>query len=279
MNFESVWLAIAPHTVLDYHKIKNIQFLLEDTLARGVPGDTCECGVYRGGVSVLMAKILEVGTRHHLMFDSFTGLPPLNPEKDLPLYQQGTLACPADKVIDLMNDLNLTNVEIYPGWFHDTLPKLPHDRAICLAHIDCDLYDSTVTCLEEIYPRLSPGGVMIFDDYFDISGGERRAVDDFLNRNHNELLFAGPVEQVFFYKGRKLQADDLRHLYRGEMILGRHLSLEHLENDLDYAEYLRTGKIMSALPGGSLTAATKLAHKTIEIHRLHKEIAKQLGSR
>ncbi len=280
MFFEPIWNLIAPHTVLDYHKARNIHRLLEETLSRGIAGDTCECGVYRGGISILMAKVLEQDdSRQHLMFDSFEGLPHLNPKKDLPHYQAGTLACPADKIIDLAAEINLNNLEIYPGWFKSTLPKLPKERTFCLAHIDCDLYDSTVTCLEEIYPRMTPGGVMIFDDYFDACGGEKKAVDEFLIENGNELLFAGPVEQVYIYKGRKLSSHDVPHLFTRNEWLDRPLSLEHLEEDAEYSHYLSEGKIMTALPGGNLENAALLARKTLEIHRHHQDILRQLKYR
>jgi asparagine synthase (glutamine-hydrolysing) len=67
-------------------------------------------------------------------------------------------------------------VSLHRGLFDDTLhPTAP----VALAHIDSDWYDPVKTCLERIYPQLSPGGLVVLDDYNDFRGC-REAVDEFL---------------------------------------------------------------------------------------------------
>jgi hypothetical protein len=66
-------------------------------------------------------------------------------------------------------------VRFVPGLYEETLH--PEDP-IALAHVDCDWYDSVMVCLERLWPRLVPGGVLVVDDYEDWSGC-RNAVDDF----------------------------------------------------------------------------------------------------
>jgi hypothetical protein len=68
------------------------------------------------------------------------------------------------------------HVRLVQGLFQDTITG---DEPVALAHIDGDWHDSVMTCLERIGPRLSPGGVMVIDDYFKWSGC-RTAVDAFL---------------------------------------------------------------------------------------------------
>ncbi len=63
------------------------------------------------------------------------------------------------------------------GWFKDTLPTAPIDR-LSIMRLDGDLYESTTDALTNLYPRLSPGGFVIVDDYLAIENC-RRAVDDF----------------------------------------------------------------------------------------------------
>ena len=64
------------------------------------------------------------------------------------------------------------------GYFKDTLPK-EEIYPIAVAHIDCDLYSSTVEVLEFLKPRLVDGALLLFDDWFCYRGrsdkGERRA--------------------------------------------------------------------------------------------------------
>jgi O-methyltransferase len=46
-------------------------------------------------------------------------------------------------------------------------------------HIDVDIYQSVRDCIRFLYPRLVPGGFMVFDDYgFPSCPGARRAVDE-----------------------------------------------------------------------------------------------------
>ena len=68
------------------------------------------------------------------------------------------------------------HVDLVQGLFQDTLVG---DEPVALAHIDGDWHDSVMTCLERIGPRLTPGAVMVIDDYFKWSGC-RTAVDAFL---------------------------------------------------------------------------------------------------
>ena len=71
-------------------------------------------------------------------------------------------------------------VEIHKGWIPDTFARLD-DRTYALAHIDVDLYRSALDCCEYFYPRLTAGGVLLFDEYgFADAVGERDAVDEFL---------------------------------------------------------------------------------------------------
>ena len=49
-----------------------------------------------------------------------------------------------------------------PGWFSDTLPGF--SRGLAVLRLDGDLYESQLCVLENLYPRLSPGGYVIIDD-------------------------------------------------------------------------------------------------------------------
>jgi len=68
-------------------------------------------------------------------------------------------------------------VRFLPGWFKDTLPDAPIDR-LAVLRLDGDLYESTIQPLDALYPRLSPGGFCIIDDYFGIKAC-RQAVTDY----------------------------------------------------------------------------------------------------
>jgi hypothetical protein len=61
---------------------------------------------------------------------------------------------------DLLDD----QVKFLPGWFRDTLPKAPI-KQLAVLRLDGDLYESTMDALVPLYPKLTPGGFVIIDDY------------------------------------------------------------------------------------------------------------------
>ncbi|KGM35874.1 hypothetical protein P409_01910 [Inquilinus limosus MP06] len=71
-------------------------------------------------------------------------------------------------------------VALHKGLFEDTVPTAPL-RAISLAHVDCDWYDPVLYCLTAVADKMSPGGMIVIDDYHDYSGC-RTATDEFIAR-------------------------------------------------------------------------------------------------
>jgi hypothetical protein len=101
--------------------------------------------------------------------DSFQGVPKPETEqdKDLNLWTCAELTVPLDKVMHNFElyDLLDENVKFLIGWFKDTLPIAPIEK-LALLRCDGDLYKSTKDALENLYPKLSPGGYCVIDDYF-----------------------------------------------------------------------------------------------------------------
>ncbi len=71
--------------------------------------------------------------------------------------------------------------------FEDTLPhwfRHPNSiKTVQLVHIDCDLYSSTKTVLENISRKLTPGTVVVFDEWWGYPGceeHEQRAWKEFV---------------------------------------------------------------------------------------------------
>ncbi len=72
-------------------------------------------------------------------------------------------------------------VEVVPGYFEDTLPRI--DGEFCLALVDCDLEKSVAFCLSELWDRVVPGGYVVVDDYANPGyPGARVAADRFADR-------------------------------------------------------------------------------------------------
>lgn len=69
---------------------------------------------------------------------------------------------------------------ILKGWFEKTLPGLRVPEGIAVLRLDGDWYESTMTCLRQLYPQLNPGALVVVDDYHAFEGCAR-ALHDFLS--------------------------------------------------------------------------------------------------
>jgi hypothetical protein len=175
------------HTMIGMKRLDNLQFCVEDVLARGVPGDLIETGVWRGGATILMRAILKAyAVRDRLVWvaDSFEGLPSPDPEKypadaGARYHEIKELAVSLDHVKSNFAKYRLLDdqVRFLKGWFRETLPNAPIER-LAVIRLDGDMYESTMEALVHLYPRLSRGGYLIVDDYGAIANC-RQAVDDY----------------------------------------------------------------------------------------------------
>jgi hypothetical protein len=151
-----------------------------------------ECGTWKGGMSAGLIEILGSRRPYHF-FDSFSGLPDAQPiDGDGALQWQANKAgvtyfdnCTASEE-EFRQTLDRARADplmcaIYKGLFSETVAKAP-TGSIALLRIDGDWYDSTMTCLEALFPRVSPSGLVIIDDYGTWDGCTR-AVHDYLAAN------------------------------------------------------------------------------------------------
>jgi hypothetical protein len=171
-----------------------------------VSGAIVECGVWRGGSMMAVARTLlcEGHTDRDLyLFDTFEGMTSPS-EKDVSIAGERASELMASSVRNeedlfycyapldtVRNALNATGyppdrMHFVPGRVEQTIP----DRApasIALLRLDTDWYDSTKHELEHLFPRLSVGGVLIIDDYGHWQGA-RKAVDEYLEQQGVTLL-------------------------------------------------------------------------------------------
>ena len=162
------------------------------------PGDIAEFGV-SGGVSLMaftrLLNIYEIGFDHKEKksiygFDSFSGLPDLN-ELDTSKFSKNSemrVGGFEDKVgyKYLLKFINIfDNVHLVKGFFSDSLPVFIKENpsiAFSLVHIDCDLYDSTIDALTNVWDRVVPGGIIVFDELFHKDfPGETEAFKEFFH--------------------------------------------------------------------------------------------------
>lgn len=162
-----------------------------------VPGDVVECGVWRGGSSMMTAlTLLSLGdeARRLWLYDTFEGMPEPG-EADVGLRgedahgewwrsQRGDINewcyAPLEEVRKNMLGVGVAaeRLELVQGKVEETIPARTPER-ISLLRLDTDWYESTYHELVHLFPLLSPGGVLILDDYGHWAG-VREAVDRYL---------------------------------------------------------------------------------------------------
>lgn len=166
-----------------------------------IPGDIVECGVWKGGSMMLIAKrLLQLNDidRALFLFDTFEGMSEPN-EHDVNSMDNKT----AQELLDNENKLDGNNVWCYSsleevksnlkktnyppekifyfkGKVEETLPE-PSIGNIALLRLDTDWYESTRHELEVLYDKVVEGGVLIIDDYGHWSGS-KKAVDEFIEK-------------------------------------------------------------------------------------------------
>ncbi|MEA2429741.1 MAG: O-methyltransferase [Thermoleophilaceae bacterium] len=174
---------------------------VEHAVRTGVPGAVVECGVWKGGSMMAAAlTLIRLGAtdRDLYLFDTFKGMPPPTEEDAFSAYDgyspmrhwrrrrrdggaNSWHYVPADEVraAVLSTGYPAERVHLVEGRVEDTLPTAAPGE-IAVLRLDTDWYESTKHELVHLYPLLSPGGVLILDDYGHYEGA-RRAVDEYFD--------------------------------------------------------------------------------------------------
>ena len=161
-----------------------------------LPGEVAEVGVYRGGTAKLLAQLFSHKNKAVHLFDTFSGMPQTDPNKDL--LRKGAYAHTSlERVKELLE--KYSNVEFHQGFFPDTATPITNTE-FCLVHIDVDIYKSVMDCCHFFYRRMTNGGVMVFDDYGFLScPGAKTAVDEFFSDKDEYPIYL-PTGQCFIIK-------------------------------------------------------------------------------
>jgi O-methyltransferase len=177
-DFKRYYSLAAPKTLVSPDRCHVLYTLLRQAVS--VPGDVWECGVYQGGTAAMMAAMLchYAPEKRLYLFDTFGGMPDTDPAKDW--HKPGDFSDTCLAAVSAYVGLDKQCV-FRQGFIPDTFEGL-EASAIAFAHIDVDIYKSILDCVAFIWPRLSVGGFIVFDDYgFPTCPGARAAVDEFFS--------------------------------------------------------------------------------------------------
>ena len=215
-EFRELYKLCSPYTMTSCERMYGLYKAVDYVLSSGVPGDFVECGVWRGGSAMIIAKMMVnrgVENRKIYMYDTYEGMsPPTNFDIDINGQNASELmAISANKKemsVWCLADLsevkqNLASTGLAPeqlifikGKVEETIPEIVPEHKIAILRLDTDWYESTKHELLHLYPILSVNGVLIIDDYGHWSGC-RKAVDEYFN-SHNVKILMNRID----YTGR-----------------------------------------------------------------------------
>jgi O-methyltransferase len=177
-EFRSVYEAVRRNTLVDVWRCYELWSVVGEL--REVPGSILEVGVWRGGTGALLAARAEgLGIEDPVyLCDTWRGVVKSG-EVDRYYYDGKHDDAAHGDVTTLLSDLGLTNVELLEGIFPEDTGARISDRTFRLCHCDVDVYQSARDVLDWVWPRLSAGGVVVFDDYgFPACPGVTKLVDE-----------------------------------------------------------------------------------------------------
>jgi predicted O-methyltransferase YrrM len=215
--FMEVYRTCKPFTMTSPERMYSLHRAVEYLVKNNIQGDFVECGVWKGGSSMVMAKaLMQHGQRRKLyLYDTYEGMAePTSTDRDLDGNPAAELLDQSDKSVshsvwcysaldEVKSNLQSTGYDsdsifFVKGKVEDTIPAtIP--GPIALLRLDTDWFDSTYHELVHLYPLLVKGGILIIDDYGHWQGA-RKAVDQYFNENH-----IVPMMYRIDYTGRILQ--------------------------------------------------------------------------
>jgi O-methyltransferase len=177
---------------VSYYEVAIIIRELETVLQNGVVGDIVEFGCYTGTTSLFIARLLKIMSeqREFHVYDSFAGLPEKTPADNSAAgdqFKAGELKAPKAEFIKNFKQAGLALPIIHKGWFCN-IPENGVPDKIAFAFLDGDFYESINDSLKLIEHKLSPGAVIVIDDYQSESlPGAQKAVNQWLKDKNYKI--------------------------------------------------------------------------------------------
>lgn len=212
-EFVPIYLKAVPYTMTSVPNMFAFYSAVKHAAESGVPGDIVECGVWRGGscmIAALTLAALEPGSARKVwLYDTFAGMSaPTDADQPIGFGRSAIQEDPKEtwrklQVDDRLNQWCLASLPdvkrnlsstgfpderiVYvEGKVEETMPaRLP--KAIACLRLDTDWYESTYHELTHLYPLLSPGGLLLLDDY-GFWAGQKKAVDQYFREKGIKLF-------------------------------------------------------------------------------------------
>lgn len=166
-------------------------------MVQDVPGDIVECGVFKGSGLYTWAKLMRLFRPHNetriVGFDFFDADRAMDfqfqQDKDC-LDEHQTRWTPQETILRNCREWGFDKVDLIAGNVVETTRAFVREQLgarISLLYIDVDNYEGALACLQNLYPIVSPGGLVVFDEYALRTYGESNAVDEYFRGKNIRL--------------------------------------------------------------------------------------------
>ena len=180
LKFKNIHYTIRKHTLCDVIRLYYIYEFCNKV--NYLKGDAIEIGCWKGGVSLLISKVLKNSTTY--VCDTFCGVVKVTTIDTK--YQKGMHSDTSQEIVEkLFNENKISNYKILKGVFPEKVSNNISQKKFKFAHIDTDTYKSTLESIKFLWPKIVKGGVVVIDDYgvFDNKGIKKIIEEDLKNFN------------------------------------------------------------------------------------------------
>lgn len=201
-EFIQVTEQIAGHTLVDTYRCFELWQLVRQVESLDA-GDILEVGVWRGGTGAVMAKRAQLlGSQSKLFLcDTFEGVVKAG-ANDSHYKNREHSDTSKETVEGLLSRVGVANAEILVGIFPEATASRVADRRFRLCHVDVDVYQSAKDVVDWVWPRLVPGGIVVFDDYgFSGCDGVTRYVNESMGASDRHVLHNLNGHALFVKRG------------------------------------------------------------------------------
>ena len=196
-----------PYTMTSPERLFALYQAVKNVVANNIPGSFVECGVWKGGSSMMTAKVLQhlgVTDRLIYMYDTYEGMTePTIEDRDYTGENAAKLLSQEDKadsnsiwcyssIDEVRSNFKKTGypeeqVQFIKGKVEDTIPGVIPEK-IALLRLDTDWYASTYHEMIHLYPLLQQKGILIIDDFGHWEGAKKAILQYFSEQQLSPLI-------------------------------------------------------------------------------------------
>ncbi|MFT3908924.1 MAG: TylF/MycF/NovP-related O-methyltransferase [Ferruginibacter sp.] len=206
-DFWDVYNVCQPYSMAGVERMFSLYTAVNYILSNNIKGDFVECGVWRGGSAMMIAKVLlshNITDRKIFLYDTFEGMTAPTTEdvsttgvdattmlEQNKFSKDSRVWCYAD-LNDVQKNMRSTGfsqekIVYVKGKVEETIPGNMPNENIALLRLDTDWYESTKHELIHLFPKLQIKGVLIIDDYGHWEGC-KKAVDEYFEEHKINML-------------------------------------------------------------------------------------------